>query len=128
MIECKIKDVEIRVASAGDVENFVGRKPVYSVIAWIASYKGIDVCLAGIVCDGTRNIPFCDVKKNDASKITVWRTVQALFRLIKGLNVPMETGTEGRKSKFLEHLGFVQVGNVEGWEMYRFDATGGINA
>ena len=114
-----IKDVEIRVATVDDIKLFYPDLTPPKVTAWVALYKGDVVCLSGVIHEESRNVPFSDVKPNNAPKLTVWRTVLALWGLIKDLGLPLETGTEGRCSPFLERLGFGHVATVDGWEMYR---------
>ena len=114
-----IQDVEIRQATLDDIKLFYAEGPPFTVQAWLASYKGQPACLAGVIIRRGMMTPFCDIKPNDAPKMTIWRTAKELFRLIKSLNLPLITGTENCKSKFLESLGFRHIGQNNGWEMYK---------
>lgn len=115
-----IKDVEIRQATRQDVINFLGREIPTSIQAWIASYKGVDACLAGIMKYETSIIAFSDVKENTAPKITVYKTAKALNELIKGLGLPMVAGCKN-KSKFLEKLGYTHVMPQGEVEVYKWN-------
>ena len=114
-----IKDVEIKQATQEDIKLFYPEGCPYTVYAWVASYKGQPSCLAGVNVEYMQMVPFCDIKPNSAPKMTVYRTAKELFELIKSLKLPLTTGTKGCKSKFLESLGFVHIGSLQGWEMYR---------
>lgn len=114
-----IPHVEIKQATADDIKVFYPEGSPYSIYAWVALYKDIPTCLAGVIMKPNQAIPFCDVKENDAPKITVYKTAKELFELIKSLKLPLTTGVEGHRSKFLEKLGFVHIGPFRGWEMYK---------
>lgn len=115
-----IEHVEIRKATAEDIKLFYPDGPPYTAEAWLASYKGVPACLAGIAIRPGQIVPFCDLKDNiNAPKITIWRTAKELFRLIKSLNLPLTTGVECHRSRFLEKLGFKHIGPNQGWEMYK---------
>jgi len=116
----EIKDVEIKKATAEDIKFFYPEGSPRTCYAWIAFYRGMPACLAGVIMEtGQYPVPFSDVLPNKAPKMTVYRTAIALFELIKSLKLPLFTGTEGCKSKFLESLGFVYIGERQGWEMYQ---------
>lgn len=119
-----IKDVEIRHATAEDIKIFYPEGSPHSVQAWVALYKGRIDCLAGVIIKRGSLIPFCDVRKTEASQITIWKTAKVLFEHIKSLNLPLITATQGR-SKFLEKLGFKHNGTHQGWETYTFKSNGG---
>jgi hypothetical protein len=114
-----IKDVDIKKATDEDIRIFYPDGSPFTIQAWVASYKGTPTCLAGVIYEKTRFVPFSDVIPNDAPKMTVWRTVLELWGLIKGLELPLTTGVQCKKSEFLERLGFKHIGSAQGWEMYK---------
>lgn len=115
-----MQDVEIRVATAADVREFYPDGPPRTVHAWLASYKGKPACLAGVILDRNGAVAFSDLKSGIiAPKITIWKTAVTLLKLIQGLQLPVITGVEGKRSKFLERLGFEPTRRNGPWQMYK---------
>lgn len=114
-----IQHVEIKQASAEDIREFTGHYCPYTVYAWIAYYRGMPACLAGVMLEPGKAVPFSDVLPNKAPKPTIWKTARVLFENIKSLNLPLTTACLNY-SRFLEELGFVHAGTYEGHEVYKW--------
>ena len=104
-------NVEIRQATAADIEGFYGIPTRSSCLAWVAFWKGKPACLAGIAFEDVVMVGFSMMKEDiDAPPITVWRTAKILLELIKSKGFPLFAKANERKhnsGKFLESLGFV---------------------
>ncbi len=124
----KIKDVEIRQATAEDIKLFYPNGSPRTVYAWLALYKGVPACLAGLIIDRRAScVAFSEVKEVDASKLTRWRTAQVLFAHIRALNMPMFAACEAsdkNAQRFVERLGFKRYCPYKGAEIYTWPTWG----
>lgn len=120
--------VTIRPTTPEDVAGFFGRSLQPTIRAWTAFYRGEAACIAGISLGEHGFVAFSDVKPGiDAPKMTVWRTVRALMKLIASTGVPVYSSPNVHlcgAPKLLEILGFTDTGKMQdGMKIYRREAT-----
>lgn len=119
-----IKDVEIRRANAEDIKAFYPAGSPRTCYVWVAHYKGVPACLAGVTVERGGHVAFCDIKQNDAPKMTVWRTAKVLFNHMKSLGLPMmaiycDPELQRMGQEFVKRLGFRYVTTRNGAEIYK---------
>lgn len=119
-----IKDVEIRQATAESIKEFYSEGCPRTCYGWIAYYKGKAACFAGVTMERHGAVAFCDIKENDAPKLTVWRTAKIMFANIKALGLPMmaiycEPENQRRGQAFIRKLGFKYSHTFHGMEIYK---------
>lgn len=120
-----IKDVEIKRANAEDIKAFYAEGSPKSCYAWVAYYKGVPTCLAGVTIERRAGcVAFCDIKENDAPKMTIWRTANVLFSHMKSLGLPMIAiycfpDAQRRGQEFVKRLGFQHVVTKDGVEFFK---------
>lgn len=118
----RIKDVEIKMATAEDIKLFYPGGPPRTSYSWVAFYKGSPACLAGLVLDRGGYIAYSEMKKNGASKLTIWRTAKALLARIKALRLPMYAACEmsdKMAQAFVARLGFDHEREFQGLELFK---------
>jgi hypothetical protein len=117
-----IKDVQIRKASAEDIRIFYPAGSPRTSYAWIAFYKGIPACLAGLIVEKGGCIAFSEIKPGiDAPKMKVWRAARILMAHIESLGLPMFAAcepTDKSARRFVERLGFAYKKNYQGKELF----------
>ena len=113
-----IKDVEIRPATAADLREFYGVDSPRTSYSWIATYKGIPACVAGLVIEQGGCIAYSHMKPVGAPKMTIWRTARALLAHIEGLGLPMVAQCDDAAGAFLTRLGFKRWHNLQGTEIF----------
>lgn len=118
----KIKDVEIRPATAEDIRLFYPDGPPRTSYSWIALYKGLPACLAGLIVERGGCIAYSEVKPDIAApKLTVWRTAHALLAHICALKLPMYAACEFHDKMaqaFVMRLGFKHERKFQGSELF----------
>lgn len=121
-----VKDVEIRQATADDIRLFYPNGAPRTVYAWIAFYKGVPACLAGLVVERGGCVAFSEVKPGiDAPKRTIWLAAKMLLEHIKALKLPMYAGCEisdKMAQKFVTRLGFKREREHQGMELFVWQA------
>jgi hypothetical protein len=116
----KSSDISIRPARAGDIQDFFGSAVPETIRAFVAEYRGVPHCIAGIYLFHGKWIVFSDVKSLDLPKMTIWRGANMLMEKLKSLNVPMtaipDDGICGSE-RFLERMGFTKTqGGLYTWQ------------
>lgn len=123
-MERKIKDVEIKMATAQDIREFYPDGPPRTSYSWLALYKGMPACLAGILVEKGGCIAYSNLKPGIvAPKVTIWRTAVALLEKIKGVGLPMYAGCQFHDKMaqaFLKRLGFVYERTYYGVELFKW--------
>lgn len=119
-----IKDVRIEQATSESIKAFYSEGCPHTCYGWIAYYKDQPACFAGVTLDKSGAIAFCDIKENDAPKMTVWRTAKAMFENIKSIGLPMIApycDPENQRSgqSFVKHLGFEYAYTYNGMEVFK---------
>jgi hypothetical protein len=120
-----IRDVEIKPATAQSIREFYPDGAPQSCYGWIATYKGKAACFAGFTVSRGGYMAFCDIKQNDAPKLTIWRTARAMFEKMKAMGVPMmaiycDPENQKRGQAFVRRLGFKYIGMCNGAEIFSF--------
>lgn len=122
----KIKDVEIRVATADDARLFYPDGCPRSCYGWIASYKGEPACFAGLIIERGGCVAFSEIKPGiTAPRMTIWRTALVLLEHIKALNLPMYAGCDLQDKmahKFVQMLGFIRQREFQEMELFLWQA------
>lgn len=115
-----IKDVEIRSATVEDIKLFYPDGPPRTAYSWLALYKGIPACLAGLIMERGGCIAYSEMKEGNYPKKAIYRTARALFERIKSIGVPIHTVCENneRNRAFIERLGFIFKRMHDGKELY----------
>lgn len=121
-MSAKIKDVEIRQATAQDIRDFYSFDCPRTSYVWVALYKGIPACIAGLTIGRGGCVAFSEVKAGiDAPKRTIWLTAVALMEHIRSLKLPMYAACEFHDKmaqKFVRKLGFIRQRNLQGAELF----------
>ena len=121
-VKTEIKDVEIRQATADDIRLFYPEGPPRTSYSWIAYYKGIPACLAGLIIERGGCIAFSEIKPDiNAPKTTIWRAAKQLYDKIVQLNLPMYAMCELNDimaQKFVTRLGFKHQREFRGMELF----------
>jgi len=116
-----IKDVEIRQATAEDIKTFYPDGSPRTCYAWVALYRGLPVCIAGLIIQRTGAIIFSDMLPHGAPKRTAWLVIRELYARIVALGIPFYTAIEcdnERSRRLFKHLGMVYLRTVSGEEVY----------
>lgn len=118
-----IKDVEIRQASLDDIKLFYPDGSPRTAYSWLALYKGVPACLAGLIVHRSGCIAFSEIAPGiDAPRMTIWRTAKVLFSLIEQLKLPMQAACDigdTAAHRFVEALGFIAAKRrLQGMEMF----------
>lgn len=119
-----IKDVRIETATSEAIKAFYPEGCPRSCYGWIAYYKDQPACFAGVTLERTGAVAFCDIRKNDAPKLTVWRTAKAMFEKIKNLGLPIVAiygcpAEQRRGQSFVKRLGFEYAYTYDGMEIFK---------
>ena len=118
-----IKDVEIRQASAADIKLFYPDGPPRTTYSWVALYKGIPSCLAGLIVERGGCIAYMELKPGNYPNVTMGRTALALMKHIENIGLPMFAMCDPANEKaqaFVTHLGFNRQRAYEGVELFKW--------
>lgn len=117
-----IKDVEIRAATAQDMLLFYPEGSPRTTYSWVAYYRGIPACLAGLIVERGGCIAYSEIREGIKSpKITIWRTAKALLSHIKALGLPMYAAcdlVDISAQAFVKRLGFSSEREYQGMELF----------
>ena len=116
--------VEIRPATQKDVEEFYGKKPMYSMRAYVSEIAGKVVGIAGVCRQDGHMVAFSEMKPEMREhKKDIIRGYRKLFEIIQGYNTVFAVANRDEKlaKKMIIKLGFELVEiNREGEEVYRW--------
>ena len=101
--------VEIRPATAADIEAYYGQKADRTVRAHVAVVEGELAGIGGVTVEQGRMMAFCDIREGaQVGKLTVWRTAKAIMEKLAtgGPLAARPDPTKPNAPRFLQRLGF----------------------
>ena len=105
--------VEIRTATAADVQEFYGKPPLFSMRGFAGVWDGAVIGLGGVYRMDDRYVAFSDLKPEARNHLTdVLRGAKLLKKLMNNYEEVFAFPSEEEKNAkgFLEHLGFFPCG------------------
>lgn len=116
--------VEIRQATQKDVDAFYGKKPMYSMRAYVAVLGDEVIAIGGVCRQEGHMVAFSEMKPEMREhKKDIIRGYRKLFEIIQGYNTVFAVANSEEKlaGKMIKKLGFELVEiNREGEEVYRW--------
>ena len=116
--------VEIRPATQKDVDAFYGKKPIYSMRAYVAVLNDEVIAIGGVCRQEGHMVAFSEMKPEMRKhKKDIIRVGQKIFEIIQGYNTVFTVANPKEKhaKKHITRLGFELVEiNREGEEVYRW--------
>jgi hypothetical protein len=113
--------IEIRPATAADVEEFYGRPPLFSMRGFVGVKDGVVIGLGGVYRMDDHYIAFSDLKPEAREHLTyVLRAAKEVIKLMNNYDEVFAYPSEAEKNAagFLEHLGFTQCGKLYRWSKH----------
>ena len=118
----KFEDVEIKSATREDLERFYNKPWNKTVRAWIVSWKGKEVLVAGYIMHNGRPLAFSDMRENDAPLLVKFRVAKELLRIMQRFTVNIYS-PQGNM-RFLRLLGFEPTDmKIDETPLYRWRPT-----
>lgn len=116
--------VTIRPATQKDVEEFYGKKPMYSMRAYVSEVGGVVVGIGGVCRQDGHMVAFSEMKPEMRKyKKDIVRGYYKIFEIIQEYNTVFAVANPDEKlaKKLIKRLGFELVEiNREGEEVYRW--------
>lgn len=113
--------IEIRPATAADLEAFYGQRPQQTVKAVAVFQDGDLAAIAGVTIEPGFLVAFSDIKPGvTAPKMTYWRVAKEVMKFIG--NRPVVAGPSANHpnaARLLTKLGFVRIESEHG-EVYQW--------